>query len=212
MSNHQLFFVLLLLTGSVFACQSTTEPAADDATATDTLAPTTPAEADTPAADSTQLDGTYSVEVLNDQLASPRKEMTGDVRGIQVVINYGSPSVKGREIWGGLEPYDKVWRTGANEATSFTIEEDVLIEGEPLAAGSYGLFTIPGKESWTVIFNTVYDQWGDYEYDESKDVLRVTVSPNKLATLAETLEFKVQDDQVMMEWEFLQLPFTVTRP
>src|SRR4051812_3645735 len=88
-------------------------------------------------------------------LASPRDTVMGKVDDVVVTVNYGSPSVKGRKIWGRLVPYNQVWRTGANEATTFSVSKDVLVEGKPLAAGTYGLFTIPGENDWTVIFNKV---------------------------------------------------------
>ena len=152
----------------------------------------------------------YKIVVLNDQLPSPRKEMTGNAEGIEVVVNYGSPSVKERDIWGSLVPYNEVWRTGANEATTFTIEQDILVQGQPLPAGIYGLFTIPGEDEWTVIFNSVSDQWGAYEYDEGEDVLRVQVEPQKAAVNSETLDFIVQDDLVILFWEFLAVPFEIS--
>jgi len=96
-----------------------------------------------------------------------------------VTITYSRPGVKGRVIWGGLVPYDKVWRTGANEATAITFSDDVTIEGKALPAGTYGLHTIPGKAEWTIIFNKLADQWGSYDYDESKDALRIQVKPQE---------------------------------
>ncbi len=178
---------------------------AADAESTEEMTATAPA-LEEPAA---EPEKDYEIAVINDQLPSPRKEMTGDAQGVEVVVNYGSPSVKGRDIWGALVPFNKVWRTGANEATVFTIEQDVLIEGQILAAGSYGLFTIPGEDEWTLIFNSVSDQWGSYEYDDSKDVLRVQVDPQKAAVNSETLDFMVNDNQVILQWEFLAVPFTV---
>ncbi len=81
-------------------------------------------------------------------------------------------------IWGGLVPYDQVWRTGANEATTITFTDDVTVAGNKLAAGTYGLFTIPGKDEWTVIFNKGAKQWGAYEYKEADDALRIKVKPH----------------------------------
>src|ERR1051325_12122347 len=95
----------------------------------------------------------------------------------KVEINYSSPAVKGRTIWGGLEPYDKVWRTGANEATTIAFGTDVTIGGQKVKAGKYALFTIPGKEEWTVIINSNPNQWGAYGYKQELDVIRVKVKP-----------------------------------
>ena len=83
-----------------------------------------------------------------------------------VTITYSRPGVKGRVIWGELVPYDKVWRTGANKATTISLSDDVTINGQSIAAGTYSLHTIPGKDQWTVIFNKVANQWGSYSYDE----------------------------------------------
>jgi hypothetical protein len=122
----------------------------------------------------------------------PRVSPTGTVSQVVGVSNveivYSRPSVRGREIFGDLVPYGEVWRTGANEATTFTIEHDATIEGKPLAAGTYALFTIPGADSWTLIFSTQSDLWGSYGHEEPKDALRVEVKP-MAAPFAEMLTF-----------------------
>lgn len=109
-----------------------------------------------------------------------------------ITVDYSRPGAKGRTIWGELIPMEKVWRTGANEATTITVSDAVLIQGKELAAGTYGLFTIPGEDMWTVIFNGNAEQWGAYDYDESKDVLRVTVAPSE-AHHAEWLTFSFRN-------------------
>ncbi|RMG72406.1 MAG: DUF2911 domain-containing protein, partial [Bacteroidetes bacterium] len=101
--------------------------------------------------------------------------MSGSIGTAEITINYGSPAAKGRTLWGDLVPYGAVWRTGANEATTFTVSQDVTIEGQTLPAGTYSLFTIPGESDWTIIFNKTAEQWGAYEYDEAADALRVKV-------------------------------------
>lgn len=151
----------------------------------------------------------YVVTVLNPDIPSPRKEMKGKIGEVEIVVNFGSPSVKGREIWGALVPYGKRWRTGANEATSFEVSADVNVEGAQLAAGKYALFTIPDKDSWTIIFNTQHDQWGDNSYDEAKDALRVTTKPQKAAQPSETMEFAIEDDAVVLKWADVAVPFKV---
>jgi len=108
---------------------------------------------------------------------SPKATVTQTVGLTDVTILYCRPSVRGRTIWGGLVPYDQVWRTGANEATTITFADDVTIEGTKLPAGTYGLFTIPGKDEWTVIFNKGAKQWGAFEYKQPDDVLRIKVKP-----------------------------------
>ena len=91
-------------------------------------------------------------------------------------------------IWGDLVPYGKVWRTGANEATTFETDKDIMIKEQKLPAGKYALFTIPGETEWTWIFNSVWDQWGAYKYDESKDVLRVKSTPESSSVFHEQLK------------------------
>jgi len=160
------------------------------------------------APDSAQAASAYAIQVLNADLPSPRKEMKGTIGSMEIVINYGSPSARGREIWGGLVPYGEVWRSGANEATAITFPVDVLIQGQELKAGKYSLFTIPTAEQWTVIFNTVSDQWGAYEYDETKDALRVNVVPEKDEN-AEELDYIIRGNKVVLRWDKLAVPFEV---
>src|SRR5437763_14632068 len=104
---------------------------------------------------------------------SPPATATGTVNGATITIDYSSPAVKGRVIWGGLVPYDKVWRTGANEATQISFSDDVTINGQPLPKGPYSLHTIPGRDSWTIIFNTTAKQWGACTSDAAQAALRV---------------------------------------
>jgi len=147
------------------------------------------------------------------QRKSPHVKTDASVGTCEITLNYGSPSVKERTIWGDLVPYDKVWRTGADEATTIEISENLLIEGQELAAGKYGLFTVPGKDKWTVVFNSVSDQWGAYSYDQSKDVLRVEVTPKESSEFSEQLTFKVKEKdgsgKVAMMWENLSVGFKV---
>ena len=155
-----------------------------------------------------------------------------------VTITYSRPAVKSRKIWGDplpeqkaegaatlddqnirpknavIVPYGHVWRTGANEATQFTITDDVLINGQPLKAGTYSLHTIPTRDEWTIIFNSDAGQWGSFSYDEKKDVLRVKAKPQMAADSEELLEYSfdpVGDNsaQVNIRWEKVQVPFTV---
>jgi hypothetical protein len=130
----------------------------------------------------------------------------GAVDGVAVTIEYGRPNVKGRQIWGALVPYGSVWRTGADEATAITFAEDVRVEGERLAAGTYGLFTIPGESEWTVIFNKV----ADFGYEAAQDALRVTVTPQS-AEHVESLEFALDGSEVVLRWEQLAVAFEVRR-
>src|ERR1039458_4255828 len=108
-------------------------------------------------------------------LPSPNAAVSQTVGVTKIEVAYSRPSVRGRTIWGELVPYDKVWRTGANAVTRITFDGDVTVEGQKLAAGSYGLYTIPGKTEWTIIFNKV--STGDPDYVADKDALRVKVKP-----------------------------------
>ena len=106
--------------------------------------------------------------------ASPNAAVTQTIGTTQVSLTYGRPSVNDREIFGGpVVPYDKVWRTGANESTAIIFSDDVLIEGEPVDAGTYSLYSVPGEETWSIIINDKLS-WGT-QYDVSEDVLRVEV-------------------------------------
>ena len=107
---------------------------------------------------------------------SPDAKVTQQVGLTDLTVTYSRPGVKGRTIWGDLVPYDKEWRTGANNATTFTTSDEILFGGKTLPAGTYGLATVPGKAEWSVIINTVTDTWGS-TYDPTKDVLRVQVKP-----------------------------------
>ena len=131
------------------------------------------------------------------------------IDGSDIVVNYSSPAVKGRMIWGGLVPYGKVWRTGANEATVFETSKDIVLSGQTLPAGKYALFTIPAENEWTVIFNSEWNQWGAFKYNKEKDVLRLNVRPDKSTSFNERLKFEVIDDEVVMYWENLKVGFPV---
>lgn len=139
--------------------------------------------------------------------SSPFVELKGALQGAQVTLQYSAPSVKGRTIWDGLVPYGKVWRTGANEATTFETDRDIVIQGQPLPAGKYALFTIPGESEWIWIFNAVWDQWGAYKYEASNDVLRVSVSPEKSSVSHEQMKFELDQDTVTLYWENIAVSF-----
>jgi hypothetical protein len=144
------------------------------------------------------------------QRPSPPKTATRQLDSLNINIAYSAPSVKGRTIWGALEPYGKVWRTGANEATTFEINKAVTIEGQKLAAGKYALFTIPGEKEWIVIFNKEANQWGAYSYKKEMDALRVVVKPGKTKLLVEQLAIDISEKgEVSIAWENVQIGFSV---
>jgi hypothetical protein len=159
-----------------------------------------------------------------------------------VTITYSRPGVKGRQIWGDpvaaqasakgeatlddqnarpkgapIVPYGHVWRTGANEATQFEVTDDVLINGQKLAAGKYSLHTIPTKDEWTIVFNGTANQWGSFNYDPAKDTLRVKAKPQWVSENQEWLEYSIpmvtpNSAQVVIRWEKVAVPFTVEVP
>lgn len=139
---------------------------------------------------------------------SPPMESVFNINGVNVTVAWGSPKVKGRTVWGELVPYDEIWRSGANEATTVEFDKNAKVEGKAIAAGKYGFFTIPGKKEWTLIFNSRPDQWGAYEYEKEKDVLRVTVKP-ETHEMNENLIFMSENNIVYLAWEKLKVGFKV---
>ncbi|WP_299700324.1 DUF2911 domain-containing protein [uncultured Pontibacter sp.] len=139
---------------------------------------------------------------------SPPATATGKIGDALVSIDYSSPTVKNRPVWGELVPYGKVWRAGANEATTIEFSQDVLVEGRHLAKGKYSFYTIPGESQWTVIFNKATGQWGT-EYDERQDALRVRVKPRSTSTMHERLSYHVARNGILMRWEKLELPVKI---
>ena len=157
-----------------------------------------------------------------------------------ITITYSRPPVKGRTIFADapdsmaarakgeatldnqnerqkgepISPYGHVWRAGANEATMFAVTDDVLINGQPLKAGTYSMHAIPGKEEWTIIFNNDAGQWGSFTYDEKKDALRVKTKAQMVSENQEWLEYTFDpltdnSAQVNIRWEKMRVPFTV---
>jgi Protein of unknown function (DUF2911) len=138
--------------------------------------------------------------------ASPPCLVRNQIGTTTVEIQYGRPGVKGRKVFGGLVPYGEVWRTGANSATRITFSGDVRFGGADVTAGTYALFTVPDKTSWTVILNKAADQWGSYGYDEKQDVTRVQVQPETLAKPVETMTLDLADlrddsAHLVLTWE-----------
>lgn len=140
---------------------------------------------------------------------SPKETVTAKIDGVETEIVYCRPSARGRKMIGGKEPYGKVWRTGANAATTIEFDKPVKIEGKSLPAGKYALFTIPNEDEWTIIINKDFNQQGAYNYDEKKDVLRVSVKPKKTEQFVETFTIKPEKDRVTMKWEDTEVAFKV---
>jgi hypothetical protein len=177
------------------------------------------------------------------QLRVPRPSQKASVMqtiGVtDITITYSRPGVKGRTIWGDalpeqanvkgeatldnqntrpkgapIVPWGHVWRAGANEATTFVVTDDVLVNGQKLPAGSYSLHTIPTKDEWTIVFNGTANQWGSFDYDPAKDTLRIKAKPQMVADNQEWLMYSfdpVTDNsaQVNIRWEKVRVPFTV---
>lgn len=134
------------------------------------------------------------------------KQVVGDAK---IVIEYSQPSAKGREIFGGLVKFDQVWRTGANECTTFETSAAVTVQGKELPAGKYSLFTIPGEEEWTIIFNSDPKQWGAYSYSKDKDVLRVKAKPAK-HDMTEKFTISISKEGVVsLDWAETRVDFKV---
>lgn len=133
----------------------------------------------------------------------------------KITVNYSRPNTKGRKVFGELEPYGSVWRTGANNATVITFSEDVTLEGKLVPAGEYALFTIPGKNVWTIILNKTTKQWGAYEYKEAEDFLRVTVKAASLKEKVETFTVEFANvypttAQLMLSWDKTAVAVSMT--
>ncbi len=140
--------------------------------------------------------------------ASPPATATGKINGANITINYSSPFVKGRTIWGELVPYGKVWRAGANKPTTFETDKALMVEGKELPAGKYAVYVIPEKGTATVVFGkdpTI----GFNDYDESKNQLSVNVKTKKSAKMNESLIYTVNKDNVTLSWENLDIPVKV---
>ena len=150
---------------------------------------------------------------------SPNAVVGQTVGTTDILVTYGRPSMRGRTVFGpdstALAPYGRVWRLGANEATTLTLSRDARVAGQPLAAGTYAVFAIPGATAWTVIFNRTAEQWGAYRYDASKDALRVVVAAETSEDDSEEM-FDIEFDDVTptsavltLEWERVTVPVQI---
>lgn len=145
--------------------------------------------------------------------ASQSASVTQTIGTTDITIAYHRPGVKGRQIWGGLVPYDQPWRMGANEATTLTVSDPVMVEGKELPAGKYSFFAIPGRDKWTLIINKDPEQWGAYGYDQAKDAIRVDVKP-EAAPHTEWMRFTIDpasptSANVTLNWEKLAVTMKV---
>lgn len=145
---------------------------------------------------------------------SPKMVVSGKINGANVTITYGSPSVKGRKIWGDLVPYNKIWRAGANEATQIETDKDLIVEGKKLVAGKYTLYTIPGEKVWQIIISSQIGQWGIERTGETtrnpeKDVISVYVNAVFSSNFEEMLVYEINESGLIIKWEKLQIPISI---
>lgn len=140
--------------------------------------------------------------------ASPHETLTAK----NLTVKYGRPYKKGREIFGTLVPYDKVWRCGADSATTITFAKDAQFGGKPVKAGTYNLFVIPTEKEWTIILNSELGQWGAYNYDKikDKDVLQVMVPVKTLSTSVEQLTIAAPAKSLAITWDKTEVAIPVS--
>ncbi|MEE9364117.1 MAG: DUF2911 domain-containing protein [Cellulophaga sp.] len=146
------------------------------------------------------------------KVLSPHTETMAMVGDAHIHIDYSSPGVRERIIFGGLLPNNKVWQAGAHKATWIETNKDLTIQGKLLKAGKYGFFVIPSTEEWTLILNTNWDQHGKDDYDEKEDVMRFSVQPIILEDTIEHLEYKItktamNEGEISMAWEKVKVSF-----
>lgn len=159
------------------------------------------------------------IQLKNTKSFSPEEEVLFNQGDLKINVFYNRPSKKGREIFGGLVPYEVIWRTGANEATTFETNKDLVIEGETLKAGKYSLWTIPRETTWTIIFNSEHGQWGvdskgEPNHNPQLDVLKVDVHAVQQEQVFEqfTIAFEDtgEDAEMVLMWDktLISVPFT----
>lgn len=146
---------------------------------------------------------------------SIQREVHQIVGGNHFSLNYYSPAVRGRMIWGGLVAYDQVWVTGAHRATNVEFTQDILVAGKELAAGKYAFFTIPGKKKWILILNTKWDQHLADEYNATEDVIRLEVKPEKTKNFSERLTYEILENSpekgaISVTWEKVKVSLDFT--
>ncbi len=155
---------------------------------------------------------TEKVEQSKKKPLSPHTETMAMIGDAHIHIDYSSPGVRDRIIFGGLLAYDQIWQAGAHMATWIETNKDLQINGKTLPAGKYGFFTIPSKDEWTVIFNSNWEQHGKDEYDEKDDILRFKVKPTFSEEIKEHLEYKVSkvndvEGKINLSWEKVSIDF-----
>ena len=145
---------------------------------------------------------------------SIKSAVKGNIGGASITINYHSPGVRKRNIWGGLVPYGEVWVTGAHNATTIEIDQDFFVNGKTINKGKYALFTIPGKDQWIVIINKNFNQHLTDDYQQSEDVVRIKIKPKKQKLVTERLQYFINSTgaskgNISMAWEKLKIEFAL---
>ncbi len=157
----------------------------------------------------------YNPNLVKDTSKKSIKSMAvAVINADSIKINYHSPGVRKRIIWGGLVPFDEVWVTGAHDATTLEIPKAFIVNGKEIPPGKYALFTIPGKKEWTVILNKNWNQHLATEYDEKEDVVRINIKPTKNAH-TERLQYFIEhrndnDGKIALTWEKIRIEFPFT--
>ena len=152
------------------------------------------------------------VKSVKKKVLSPHATAMTMIGDAHIHMDYSSPGVRNRIIFGGLLSYEAVWQAGAHNATWLETNKDLVIAGKTLTAGKYGFFIIPSKDEWTVIFNTNWEQHGKDEYDTKDDVLRFKIKPMISETITEHLEYKVKkvnnnEGLIYFAWEKVSISF-----
>ena len=198
-------FAAAVLTSAAWACSKNdaqTPRPSEEIEAADAPASAPAASAATATDDSSLARGSDA------ERKSKNGMLEADIGGVSVHVLYGRPEARGRALFGDLVPYGEVWRTGADEATTITLDKDTLFEGQKVPAGSYALFTIPNETEWTVVLNRTAKQWGAYKYDQAQDLLRVEVTPMQKEH-TEALTFETEGDHLVLRWGTLAVPMKI---
>lgn len=156
----------------------------------------------------------HATEASPAKSKSPLTSAMAMIGGNHIHIDYSSPSVRGRQIFGGLVGFGEVWSTGAHKATSIKFDKNVLIEGKEIPAGKYGFFTIPGENEWTIILNKVWDMHLADDYNQSEDIIRITVTPETLSETVESLTYTISEKsantaEISVAWDKTKISFEV---
>lgn len=141
---------------------------------------------------------------------SPHDTVTANVDGAKVSIEYGRPYMRGRKIVGGLVPYGRVWRTGADQSTTLTTDAPLVIGGTAVPAGKVSLYTLPSPQGWKLIINKQTGQWGT-EYDQAQDLARVDLTVKTLAAPVDPFTIEIDDGQIRLAWELTEVSVAVKK-